>query len=285
MKARLLLLLTLISGLCMAQTNARFPAQTLTVSGQTSAALPLFTTPFPSSYSVGNVTLTGTSLTTVTFSVMGSSDGVTFYALPITTVASPGSTPTLTVTATAAGIYQVNLAGITHVEFVTSGTFTATSVTLMLTASPNGGVSKTSDPAGAAANAQDNAEAFTTTALTSYAPIVASNIVSGRNTSLSFFTLYTPSAAGVYMLCGGAQVTVAGATGATLTVQSAWNSHGPVLGTSATAATTIGADTGSATNPCTTFLWSNGAIQLEVTIGGSPATPPTFTYWYVLSQL
>jgi hypothetical protein len=114
--------------------NAVFPPQIVTASGQTDT-LPIY----GSAFSVGSITVTGTSLTTVTFAVMGSSDnGVSFYPLPITTVGSPGSTPTTTVTATAAGLYQVNLAGITHIEFVTSGTFTATSVKFVLSASPVG---------------------------------------------------------------------------------------------------------------------------------------------------
>jgi hypothetical protein len=121
--------------------NAVFPPQILTASGQTSSTIALT----PSAFSVGTISVTGSGLTTVTFAVMGSSDnGVTFFQLPLTTVASPGSTPTTTVTATANGLYQVNLAGITHVQFVTSGTFTATSVKFVLSASPVGFISRNS---------------------------------------------------------------------------------------------------------------------------------------------
>lgn len=93
------------------------------------------------SWSVGNITLTGSSLTTVTFSVLGSSDGTDYAALPVSALATPTTTAT-TITASAAGIYQVNLAGFTFIKFQTSGTFTATSVQLLLSASPNGSLAR-----------------------------------------------------------------------------------------------------------------------------------------------
>jgi hypothetical protein len=115
--------------------------------------------------------------------------------------------------------------------------------------------------------------------------IVASAVVPGQTASIAFFTIYTPATTGVYQLCGGAVVTVAGSTGATIAAQSAWNTHGPALG-STVAATAVGADTASATNPCTTFLANAGSpIEISFTIGGSPTTNPTYTYWYVLTQL
>jgi hypothetical protein len=96
------------------------------------------------SYSVGVVSLTGSSLTTATFAVYGSADGgVTYNALAIETCATPGTFAT-TETATANGCYQVNLAGLDHIEYVTSGTFTATSITLTLTASPNAQIGRSS---------------------------------------------------------------------------------------------------------------------------------------------
>jgi len=80
---------------------------------------------------------------------MGSSDnGATYYALPIYVAASPTTTPATTITATANGLYQINLAGLTHIKFVTSGTFTATNVTLTLTASPNGLVARNNSGGG-----------------------------------------------------------------------------------------------------------------------------------------
>lgn len=131
---------------CFAQSgspysNNVFPAQSFTATAQTGAVIQLNGQQI--SYGAGTITVTGTALTTVTFAVQGSSDGgVTYYALPISAVASPGTTPTTTVTATASGLYQVSLVGITHVKFVTSGTFTATSVSLALTATPNFAISR-----------------------------------------------------------------------------------------------------------------------------------------------
>jgi hypothetical protein len=140
-----LLALALSAPLCGAQSISIFPAQIFTGTGQTGTPIQLSSSSqfLPSiPYSVGSITLRGTSLTTVTFSVMGSSDnGATFYKIPITTVASPGATPTTTVTATSNGLYQVNLAGVTNVKLVTSGTFTATSVSLTFAASPTGNLS------------------------------------------------------------------------------------------------------------------------------------------------
>lgn len=129
-------------------SNSVWPAQTFTASSQTGTVMQLngltsSTSTVGSSFASGTLTLTGTSLTTVTFAVMGSSDnGATYYALPIYTVASPSTSPTTTITATANGIYQISLAGITHLKIVTSGTFTATNVSFVLDASPNVSVAK-----------------------------------------------------------------------------------------------------------------------------------------------
>ena len=149
MALALFLPLSLVSNAQLASpfSNSVWPAQTFTATAQTGATIQLnglvVSSTVGSSFASGTLTVTGTSLTTVTFSVMGSSDnGATFYALPIYTQASPTTTPTATITATANGIYQVSLAGLTHVKFVTSGTFTATAVSIVLTASPNAGIAK-----------------------------------------------------------------------------------------------------------------------------------------------
>jgi hypothetical protein len=140
-------------------SNSVWPAVTFTASGQTSTVMQLNglsspTSTVGSSFASGTITVTGNSLTTVTFSVLGSSDnGVTFYPLPIYSVSSPASTPTTTVTATANGQYQFSLAGITHVEFVTSGTFTATTVSLVLSTSPNASLAKSTSSNGGVLNA------------------------------------------------------------------------------------------------------------------------------------
>lgn len=127
-------------------SNTVFKAQVFTASGQTGTAIQLnglvVSSTVGSSFASGAITLTGSSLSTVTFSVQGSSDnGATFYTLPVNLVTSPGAYATA-VTATANGLYQVNLAGLTHVRFVTSGTFAATNVSITLTASPNGQTAK-----------------------------------------------------------------------------------------------------------------------------------------------
>lgn len=99
-------------------------------------------------WSAGKVTVTGSNLTTVTFSVLGSADGgVTYYPLAVNAVGSPGTTAT-SVTATANGLYEFSLAGLTNIEFQTSGTFTATSVTFTLTAAPNGSIGRSTGGGG-----------------------------------------------------------------------------------------------------------------------------------------
>jgi hypothetical protein len=160
MRARIFLALLLFLGLgasrCQAQaspySNSVFPSQIFTSTGQTGTVIQLNGLIVPStigsSFASGTITLTGTSLSTVTFSLMGSADnGINYFTLPISAVATPGTTTT-TVTATANGLYQVNLAGLTHVRFVTSGTFTATSVSLILTATPNGQVARSNGGGG-----------------------------------------------------------------------------------------------------------------------------------------
>lgn len=126
-----------------------YPAQTFTASGQTGTPIQLngltVLSTVGSSFASGTITVTGTSLTTATFSVQGSSDGgTTYFALPIIDpLAAPSSSaPATTVTVTGNYTYQVSLAGITHIRLVTSGTFTATALSLTLTASPNAQVSR-----------------------------------------------------------------------------------------------------------------------------------------------
>lgn len=169
MRLKLLFALSLLFGLgvpARAQSspysNVIFKAQTFTATGQTGTPIQLnglvISSTVGSSFSSGTITVTGSSLSTVTFAVQGSSDGgATYYALPISTVATPTAAPTLTVTATSTGLYQINLAGLTHVRFVTSGTFTATNVILTLTASPNASLSKVNSGGSVTASAMQAA--------------------------------------------------------------------------------------------------------------------------------
>jgi hypothetical protein len=93
------------------------------------------------SYNMANVTVTGVALSTVTFSILGSSDPAcatgTFFALPINAIASPGTTST-SITATTGGIYQFPTGAINCFVISPSGTFTATNVTFKVTVSVNG---------------------------------------------------------------------------------------------------------------------------------------------------
>jgi hypothetical protein len=109
------------------------PAITFTATGQTSSPIALA----KASWSMCSISITGTALTTATFGVLGSADGgVTYGVIPIATPATQTTDSTVTVTASG-GPYQFNCGTLTHVEFVTSGTFTATNISLTLTASPN----------------------------------------------------------------------------------------------------------------------------------------------------
>lgn len=150
-----LLALLFSTAICFGQSpynQSIYPAQSFTATAQTGAVIALngATGSSGSSFGAGTITVAATSLTTATFAVQGSSDGgLTYFALPITPVAV-GASQGATVTATAAGLYQVSLVGITHVKFVTSGTFTASGLTLTLTATPQVTVSRSGSGGGAA---------------------------------------------------------------------------------------------------------------------------------------
>lgn len=135
-------------------SNSVFTPQIFTSTGQTGATIQLngLITPSTvgSSFSSLVLTVTGTSLTTATFQVLGSSNnGGTFAPLLVSSVANPGS-PNTTTTVTGPGLYQVNAVGLTHVKIVTSGTFTATNLTITITASPNAQITKNSGGGGGA---------------------------------------------------------------------------------------------------------------------------------------
>lgn len=122
--------------------NHIYSPAVMTATAQTSAPVTLGLSSALTSWTGGALTITGSGLTTATIAVQGSSDnGVTYYTLPIYSVTSPG-TNTTTVTVTGTTAYQLNLAGLTHIRFVTSGTFTATNISIVLTASPNGMVAR-----------------------------------------------------------------------------------------------------------------------------------------------
>lgn len=87
--------------------------------------------------------LTATALTTVTWIVKGSTDGGTnYYAIAVAPYVAGTLVPsTSAITSTSAPVlFVANLSGFTNFEIVTSGTFTATSVTITPTCSSNEGL-------------------------------------------------------------------------------------------------------------------------------------------------
>ncbi len=142
-----ILLAGAIGGLAQSPwTNTTFPTAVMTGTGQLSTPIKLGAN--RDSYSAGTITLIANSLTTATFQVLGSADnGATYNALAVQNCAVPGTFAT-SQTATTTGCYQVNLAGLYYVEFATTGTFTGTSISLVLTASPNSQISRASGGGG-----------------------------------------------------------------------------------------------------------------------------------------
>lgn len=115
--------------------NFSYAAQSFTATAQTGASIGL------AGLSSGIIQVKGTVVTSVIFNVQGSIDGgVTWTNLLVAPYAATLVPVATATTATAAGLYVVNLAGITNVRFVTSGTFTGTGVTIKLTGSANKGL-------------------------------------------------------------------------------------------------------------------------------------------------
>lgn len=112
-----------------AQSNGDFAAQTFTGDATGSPLLiPQLT--------YATVELTGT-ITTITFQILVSNDGgKTYFPAPFAAIATPGTLVTQT-TATSQGLYVINLAGLTDLEIVTSGTFTASNAAFKVTAAYN----------------------------------------------------------------------------------------------------------------------------------------------------
>jgi hypothetical protein len=109
---------------------------TFTASGQsTTQAIPGLSTVM--------IGVTGTALTTVTWQITCSPDsGVTYYGVPSTSGVVNATYFTIqavtagTITTTSSGTaYWVNLAGCNKFKLTTSGTFTATNVTIRVTGS------------------------------------------------------------------------------------------------------------------------------------------------------
>jgi lysophospholipase L1-like esterase len=134
-------------GLAFAQNpynNVTFPAVALAASSTTAATTlrpPLTGGGSVGSYSAGTICVNATTLTTVTLGVLVNK-GSGYVLTALEAQGAPGTFST-TVTATASGsCYELNLQGVQAVQYVTSGTFTGTGVTVVLTASPNGQMSR-----------------------------------------------------------------------------------------------------------------------------------------------
>lgn len=135
-----------------------YAPQLISTTSFTTPAMPLGSSPVIPGLGASNascfVEVIGTSLTTATFGVTASYDPSGALYVPVASLASvatPGTTAT-TATATANGVYQFKCGGMFSVKFVTSGTFTATSISLQLVASPNAQISSA---AGASSNCQN----------------------------------------------------------------------------------------------------------------------------------
>lgn len=97
-----------------------------------------------SSFASGNATVSVVGSGTATIGFVGSSDnGVTYVPIPITSLTASPTTAT-TQMVTASSVFSVPLGNLTHVQPVVSGSFTFTSITILLTASPNAQMAKSS---------------------------------------------------------------------------------------------------------------------------------------------
>lgn len=118
-------------------SNVLLTTAVLTGTGQTGPPIR-----FSSATAGGIITVTGSGLSAATFGIMGSADGgITYVPVAFAAIAVPG-TPLIFATVSGPALFVVNLAGLTHIQFVTSGTFTATNLSLSLTVSPNATASR-----------------------------------------------------------------------------------------------------------------------------------------------
>jgi lysophospholipase L1-like esterase len=137
-------------------TTTFTPAPTLTGTGQTSAPVILQrSTATRDSYSAGKIIVTGVGLTTATFSILGSTNsGASYNVLATEPCSSPGTFATSQTVTASPSCYEVNLSSLYSVEFTTSGTFTGTSITLLLTANPNAQITRNGNGGGGGTGVQ-----------------------------------------------------------------------------------------------------------------------------------
>lgn len=137
---------SLLTGFLSAQSPYKnIPLGSLTMTSATTSPPISFGTT-ANSYSACALEVTGVALSTATIGVLGTviaaPTSTDYFALgSLATSAAPGTQAT-TQTVTASTLLTFNCAALTGIKIITSGTFTATSITLRLTASPNAQVSK-----------------------------------------------------------------------------------------------------------------------------------------------
>lgn len=120
-------------------TNTKFTPMVLTATSQTvllNTTGQLGQGNQKNSFGICTLSVTGSSLTTATFAIKASVDGTNYVSLLITPVGSTTGATTQTVTSAPAG-FTVPCGGWSYLEAVSSGTFTATSITITVVGSPN----------------------------------------------------------------------------------------------------------------------------------------------------
>jgi hypothetical protein len=111
---------------------------------------------------------------------------------------------------------------------------------------------------------------------------VAPSTYSGT-TSTGFATIYTPSAAGSFRLCGYLDVTVA-ATAGTIQMYGAYATDGH--GVTPTVTTSLNAATQWASNGQCITLYGDASVPIKWELVLTSVTgAPTFRYWVTLEQM
>jgi hypothetical protein len=256
-------------------SNFVFPASVFTATGQTSTTIDLSPNQAGANgaYSAGALSVVGTGLTTATFQVLGSSDGgQNFFALNVAPATSPTSTSTMT-TVTGNGLYYVDLAAITHIQIATSGTFTATSLSIQLTGSPNGSVVENSGGGGGGVTSFNGRTGAVVPAANDYSfSLLSGNLGTGQGpTSLTGI---------VYDTAGTLSVTTAGQLESGFGTQTANTVlSGPASGSAATPTfrALVSADLPSGIGTVTSF--SAGALSpLFTSSVATSTTTPALTF-------
>jgi len=115
--------------------NIRYAPMVFTATGQTK-------TQNIGGVSAASISVTGSAFTTATWTLVGSNDGgMNWFPLNVAPLAVPlAPVTTATTTASVPALYVANLAGLTNIEIVTSGTFTASAASFQITSTSNTGL-------------------------------------------------------------------------------------------------------------------------------------------------